>query len=126
MARRSFRKVFFRRILNTFITICGIMALNFFLMHFMPGDPINNMVPRDPKFNPEVREELIAKFHLNDSLPEQFVYYIWNTVTLNWGTSYTARARKVIDIITTDMQWTLLLVGASTIITILIGMAVEI
>jgi peptide/nickel transport system permease protein len=93
-------------------------------MHFMPGDPINNMVPRDPKFNPEVRKQLVAQFHLNDSLPEQFVYYVYNTVTLNWGTSYTASSRKVIDIITTDMQWTLLLVGASTVMTILIGMVV--
>jgi len=124
MARRSFRRVFIRRLVNTIITIFGVMALNFFLIHFMPGDPINNMVPRDPKFNPEVREELIKKFHLHDPIWTQFAYYIYNTITLDWGTSYTASARKVIDIISNDLRWTLLLLVASTILTIALGMAI--
>lgn len=122
--RRSFRGIIARRIINVIITIFGIMALNFFLIHLMPGNPVLNMVPRDPKFDESLRYELIDKFHLNESLPEQFVIYLYNTITLDWGTSYMANARPVVDIISNDMRWTLLLVGASTIFTILIGMVV--
>jgi peptide/nickel transport system permease protein len=113
-----------RRLINVVITIFGILALNFFLIHAMPGNPIDNMVPRDPKFDISIKYQLIDKFHLNDSVGEQFVWYLYNTVTLDWGTSYMANQQKVFDIIMRDMRWTLLLVGTSTIFTILIGMAV--
>lgn len=123
-SRKSFRRLIARRSINVVITIFGIMALNFFLIHLMPGNPINSMVPRDPKFDESLKWKLIDKFHLNASLPEQFVTYMYNTITLDWGNSYMASSRKVLDIISNDMRWTLLLVGASTVFTILIGIAV--
>ncbi|MBU0623765.1 MAG: ABC transporter permease, partial [Candidatus Thermoplasmatota archaeon] len=124
MAKRSFRRILARRVINVVITIFGIMALNFFLIHLMPGDPILNMVPREPKFDPSLQYQLMEKFHLNASLPEQFLIYLYNTITLDWGTSYMANNQKVLDIIVGDLRWTLLLVGVSTIFTIIIGMAV--
>ena len=123
MAGRSFRKIILKRIFNVFLTILGIMVLNFFLTHMMPGDPIDNMVPRSPKFDVSLKWELQEQFHMNDSLIEQLGWYMWNTVTLNWGTSYVANARPVFDIILGDMRWTLLLVGMSTVFTLAIGMA---
>jgi len=123
MARRSFRWVIAKRMINVVITVFGIMTLNFVLIHAMPGDPISNIVPKDPKFPASLRWELVDKFHLNDSLPVQYVTYMKNTLTLDWGTSYKLN-RPVIKIITTDMEWTLLLVGVSTIITIGLGMAI--
>src|SRR5512137_2630765 len=120
MARRSFRRIIARRTINVIITIFGIMALNFFLIHLMPGNPITNMVPRDPKFDETLKWQLMDQFHLNASLPEQFGIYMYNTVTLNWGTSYMQNSEKVINIISMDLRWTLLLVGASTVFTIII------
>ena len=124
MAARSFRRIIGRRLINVVITILGIMTLNFALIHFMPGDPILNMVPRDPKFDENLKYELIDKFHLNDSVLEQYVFYMKNAVSGDWGTSYMQNEREVLDIIMLDMRWTLLLVGASTVFTILIGMAI--
>ncbi len=122
--KRSFREIIARRLINVVITIFGIMTLNFFLIRLMPGKPILNMVPRDPKFDPALKDELIEKFHLEDNMLEQFYYYILNTITLDWGTSYMANSRAVSDIILNDMRWTLLLVGFSTVFTIFIGMAI--
>jgi peptide/nickel transport system permease protein len=123
MARRSFRWVIAKRMINVVITIFGIMTLNFVLIHAMPGDPIANIVPKDPKFNPSLKWDLVNKFHLNDSLPEQYITYMKNTMLLDWGTSYKLD-QPVIKIIISDMRWTLLLVGVSTIITIALGMAI--
>jgi len=123
MARRSFRWVIAKRMINVVITIFGIMTLNFVLIHAMPGDPISNIVPKDPKFPPQLRWQLVDKFHLNDSIEAQYVYYMKNTLTLDWGTSYKLN-RPVWEVITSDMRWTLLLVGASTIVTIALGMAI--
>lgn len=124
MPSRSFRRMMIRRVINVVITILGIMTLNFFLIHMMPGEPILNMVPKDPKFDQSLRWELIDKFHLNASVPEQYAIYMYNAVTLDWGTSYMANERLVLDIILNDMRWTMLLVGASTVFTIILGMAI--
>ena len=116
MRPKSFRRMMLRRSINVAITILGIMTLNFFLIHMMPGEPILNMVPKDPKFDQSLRWELIDKFHLNASVPEQYMIYMYNAITLDWGTSYMANARPVLDIILNDMRWTFLLVGASTVL----------
>lgn len=124
MGKKSFRRMMARRSVNVIITILGIMTLNFFLIHLMPGEPILNMVPKDPKFDESLKWELVDKFHLNESVAEQYFIYMYNAVTLDWGTSYMANARPVLDIILNDMRWTLLLVGASTVFTIFIGMGI--
>jgi len=121
--KRSFRKMLVKRLINVVITIFGIMTLNFALIHFMPGDPILNMVPKDPKLDPAVRESLISEFNLEASLPERYITYLKNTLTGEWGTSYMT-SREVIDIISYDMRWTILLVGTATFFTLLIGMAI--
>jgi peptide/nickel transport system permease protein len=124
MASRSFRRVIAKRLVNVVITIFGIMILNFLLVHFMPGDPVDNIIPRDPKFDISLKWRLAEKFHLNDSIEEQLAYYLWNAVRLDWGQSYMLNQQKVFDIIMSDLRWTMLLVGVSTVFTILIGMAI--
>jgi peptide/nickel transport system permease protein len=123
MAKKSFRRIIGRRLVNVALTIVGIMILNFALIHFMPGDPINEIIPRNPKFDASLKWELKEKFHLNDSLPEQLGWYLYNTFTGEWGTSYVWN-RPVLEIILDDLRWTLLLVGVSTVFTLLIGMAI--
>jgi peptide/nickel transport system permease protein len=123
MAKKSFRRIIAKRLVNVALTIVGIMLLNFFLVHLMPGNPVDNMVPRSPKFDPALKYALEKKFHLNDSLPVQLGWYLYNTFTLNWGTSYMSKA-PVFNIIMGDLRWTLLLVGVSTVFTLLIGIAI--
>lgn len=119
---RSFRKMLVKRSFNVVLTILGIMTLNFILIHAMPGEPILNMIPKDPKFNEALKWDLMEKFNLNDSIPEQYITYMKNTITLDWGTSYMIQ-RPVTEIIMLDLRWTLLLVGTSTVMTIIVGMA---
>jgi peptide/nickel transport system permease protein len=124
MRNQSFRRMILKRSINVVITIFGIMTLNFLMIHAMPGDPILNMVPRDPKLDPSYKQALIDKFDLNSSMPERYVTYMWNTITLDWGYSYQQSHRTVLNIILTDMKWTVLLIGTSTIFTIALGMAI--
>lgn len=123
-SRKSFRRIILKRLINVVITIFGVIILNFFLIHWMPGDPIANVIPKSTKFDITLKWALMEKFHLNDTLVEQLAWYMWNTVTLDWGTSYMQNRRDVFDIIVGDLRWTLLLVGVSTFFTILIGMAI--
>ena len=122
-SRKTFRRILTRRLVNVIITIFGIMVLNFLLIHFMPGDPVQNIVPRGNKYDESIKWALYEKFHLNESLPEQLAWYLWNTISLNWGTSYILN-RSVSSIIFQDMRWTALLVGTSTFIMVLLGVAI--
>jgi peptide/nickel transport system permease protein len=123
MAGRSFRRYILKRLVNVALTIFGIMILNFLLIHLMPGNPALQMIPRDPKFDTSLKWQLVEQFRLNDSLPVQLGWYLVNTFTGNWGTSYIHRL-PVFNMIMSDMRWTLLLVGISTVFTILMGIAI--
>lgn len=123
MARKTFRRIIARRLVNVALTIVGIMILNFALIHFMPGDPVSHIIPRSPKFDVSLKWDLYEKFRLNDSVIEQLGWYLYNTFTGDWGTSYFWNT-PVLDLIVSDLRWTLLLVGVSTVFTILMGMAV--
>jgi len=123
MAGKSFRRYVGKRLVNVALTIVGIMILNFLLVHLMPGDPTTQMIPRDPKFDASLRWQLVEKFHMNDSVTTQLASYMVNTLTGEWGTSYISR-RPVFDIIMGDMRWTMLLVGISTVLTILLGIGI--
>ena len=124
MSKSSFRRLLLKRGINMAVTIFGIMTLNFLLVHAMPGDPILNMVPRDPKLDEAYKDALIEKFNLNASLPERYVTYLWNTVTLDWGNSYSQDHLSVVEIVSRDMRWTILLIGTSTIFTLILGMLI--
>ncbi len=88
----------------------------------MPGDPSLSIVPREPKYI-GFRDYVIQFFGLDKSQWEQFLIYLQKLFTLDWGISYNYK-RPVADILLHDLSWTLLLVGTSTVFTILIGMLI--
>ena len=92
----------------------------------MPGDPINFMISNNPKFGDELKERLIDDFDLNDPMHIQFVTYVKSCLTLNFGNSFIERNTPAMEIVMDHMKWTLLLTGASSILMIVIGMAIGI
>ena len=88
----------------------------------MPGSADLAIIPRDPKYA-GFRQYQIAQFGLDKTPLEQFVIYLQKLVTFDWGVSYFYK-KPVIEILSVDLSWTLLLVGTSTILTILFGMAI--
>jgi len=116
----SFRRIFAKRILNAFITILLIMALNFLLFRVMPGDPALLMTNRDPQTSDYAYWHNVEVMGLNDSIPEQFVRYYVMTFTGDWGTSYQWN-RPVIDVIGNAAIWTVMMLGVSSVLTFVIG-----
>jgi len=123
------RRIVLRRLLNAAITIFGMVTLNFFLINFM-GDPLDLLTPRSPNVPDDIRQVNCVRYGLcgPDGQPldvfHRFVIYLQNIVSGNWGTSYYWKQTPVVDVIMPAMGWTLLLIGTSTVITILIGMAI--
>lgn len=102
-----------KRFLTAMITIYIIVTLSFTLVHIMPGNPIVYLVGQEEYYslrdeNPEELERLTEKYGLNDSLPIQYIKYLKNIVTLDFGVSY-ANQRPVVENVARASMWTLLL-----------------
>lgn len=120
---RSARAVIARRVLNAVITLFLVLILNYLMFRVMPGNPIRMLIPQDPSIGQEYIDAMIHKYGLDQPWYVQFLTYIWDTLTLDFGDSFHYK-QPVMDIIKDQLMWTLILVGISSVLMIAIGMAV--
>jgi len=123
---KSVRRVVARKILNSLITIFLVIVLNFILFRMMPGDPLLYMVPNDPKFTPEYKEQLRLDYGLDDPMIEQFFSYFTGVMTLDFGNSFIYKNTPAMDYVIEYLRWTLVLTGLSSVLMIVVGMAIGI
>src|SRR2546428_5044895 len=111
-----------RRSVNAFVTIIGIICLNYVLVRLMPGDPILSQCPHNAQYSASCAYDY-SFFGLDLPPWQQFVIYLQKLFTLDWGVSYTTHQPEA-SVLMRALGCTLVLVGTSTIFSILIGMAV--
>lgn len=113
------RDYLIKRILQTVIIIFVVLTINFFLFRILPGDPVR-IIARDPRIPPETRAAIERQFGLDKPLWTQYFIYLANTFQGNLGVSFVYR-RPVAEIVGTRLLNTILLVGSSTVLAIIIG-----
>lgn len=84
-----------RRLLSAALTVWFIATATFFGMHAVPGDPLGN----ERATSPEIRRNLQLKYGLDQPLPRQYLRFIGNMLSGDFGISYTQQNRRVNDII---------------------------
>jgi peptide/nickel transport system permease protein len=100
-----------RRLLLTIPTLLGIILITFFIIKQAPGDPVTALQGENgqsQKVNEEAIKVFRAHHHLDESDPIQFLYWVKNALTLNFGESFVEN-RPVMDIIWERIPYTLLL-----------------
>ena len=96
-----------------------VLVVNFFLFRVLPGDPARTL-GRGRLSTPEQVAEFNRTYALDQSLGEQFVTFLTNLTHGDLG--YSLLYRSPVTEILADRIWpTLLLVGSSTVLAILIG-----
>jgi peptide/nickel transport system permease protein len=95
-----------------------IMTALFFLFRLAPGDPISKVV--DPMLTPEDMQYLIEQMGLDKPVWEQYVIYLKNFFTGNFGVSF-HYGEPVFKIIKERLGWTILLFTSSTILAAFAG-----
>lgn len=95
-----------------------ILTVLFFLFRLSPGDPISKVV--DPMLTPEDMAHLIEQMGLDKPLWEQYIFYIRNFFTGNFGVSF-HYGEPVSRIILDKLKWTVLLFTTSTVLAALAG-----
>ncbi len=107
-----------RRILYTFITLFGVATILFFIFRVMPGDPTAQVI--SPALDEVAQARLKQAYGLDKPLYIQYVLYLKNIATLEWGRSFTS-SRKVFDIMTYRFWNTIFLMGAAMCFSLVIG-----
>lgn len=95
-----------------------LMTMVFLLMRVAPGDPISAAL--GGKVSPQALAEARHKVGLDKPLIEQYWDYLWNTLHLNFGTTFTDN-QSVLSVVRDNGGATASLVLAAFIIALVIG-----
>lgn len=107
-----------RRVFYTLPIMLGVALLCFALVHIAPGDPLVSILP--PDASAELQAQMRELYGFNQSLPEQFVRWIWRAVQGDLGQSI-ATSRPVSSEVMTAVVNTLRLAVVATLIGFVLG-----
>lgn len=114
---------FLRKVGWALLTVAFVVVLNFFLFRILPGDPARAV--RDPRLTQQAVEAIRVRFGLDKPLYMQFLLYVRNLAQGDLGTSFHTQ-RPVAQILLENLWNTLLLIGAGTFFSIILGITLGI
>ena len=114
------RGVVLRSTLHAVATILFVVLFNFFLFRIVPGDPVTR-IARAEGLTLEQRDALAAEYGIDKPILAQLPGYIASTLTLDFGNSF-GSGRPVIEEIWERVGKTALLVGVSTVGSVVVGL----
>jgi peptide/nickel transport system permease protein len=106
-----------RRLLQGVVVLFIVSLLTFTVMFFMPGDPARTMVGQ-ARVTEEQLDAIRERWHLNDSYPERYWYWLSNLVKGDLGTSMMMPGFPIGDLILDRAGWTLRLTALAAVISI--------
>jgi peptide/nickel transport system permease protein len=121
-------KNFYLRTLEFGITFLLAISINFLLPRLIPGDPLKLIAGNAaPQLGKERIAALRAQYGLDKPLAEQYVIYLNQLAHGDLGQSYRySGGKSVVEVLSENFRWTLLLVGVSLTLALMIGSALGI
>ena len=106
-------KLFLGYLLKAILLIFVIISINFILIHLMPGDPIIHILGEEQYFTlvnqfPEKLEEVREQYSLHGSIFSQYLRYLYQVATLQFGHSFIG-GESVVSAVLLRMKWTVIL-----------------
>ncbi len=114
--KRKFISTITKRIFSSLITLFILVSFLFVIIRISPGNPAQKFL--SPEFSPQLSKLVIQKFNLDQPLIEQYVSFIKNTFTGEFGISYNYHL-PVITVIWQSLSFTLVFATLSFVIEIL-------
>jgi peptide/nickel transport system permease protein len=107
-----------RRLLSALLTVVGVATLVFFLIHLIPGDPVDRILGDSAR--PADREALRTALGLDAPVSVQFGRYMAGLTRLDLGDSIVS-GRPVVSLIAEHLPATLQLAAAALAISLLVA-----
>ncbi len=111
-----------RRLLWAVPTLLLIITIAFFLMRIAPGGPFSKERPLPP----EILANLNKVYHLDESLPEQYLRYLGNILQGDFGPSFKYKDFTVNELIGLGFPVSAIIGGIAILIALIIGMGLGI
>lgn len=105
------------------VTMLLLVTVNFVLPRALPGNPIEaQLAAGSPTYvyDDQARDQLTRYYGLDRPVAAQYGEYLRGLVTGDLGVSTTNR-RPVVDLVGERLPWTLLLMGAATLLATVLG-----
>ena len=110
------------RIVSGFITLWLVITITFFLLHMLPGDPFQS----EKAVPPKIKENLMAKYHLDKPLHVQYFYYLKDVSKGNLGLSMKNLGRSVNDVIVQSFPVSADLGSRAVLFSLIVGIPIGI
>jgi peptide/nickel transport system permease protein len=107
-----------RRALRGVITIWFAVTVTFLLLRLLPGNPA--LAVASPLMPQPLRQALLREYGLNQPFLVQYVKYLGQLLHGNLGVSF-AQQENVSTVLSHELPWTLLLMGSSMLLTLILG-----
>jgi peptide/nickel transport system permease protein len=111
-----------RRLAIALPSLFGISIVLFGVLALAPGDPFQELAA-NPNIPPEVALSLRAKFGLDDPIALRYLHWLVAMLHGDWGFSFVSRM-DVSTLILQRLPTTLLVIGASQVLALLIALPV--
>ncbi len=98
-----------KRIALMIPTLIGITIISFAVMKMAPGDPTSLMTDLNPNMNEEAVKRIRAHYGLDQPWHIQYIKWLGNMVALDFGRSFAADNRPVLDKISERIPITILI-----------------
>src|SRR5213593_2216262 len=113
-----------RRALVSMPALLGISVVLFTVLALAPGDPFEELAT-NPNVPPEVRQNLRAKFGLDDPLPVRYARWFTSMLRGDWGFSFVSRV-DVATLIGQRLPTTLFVLGSAQLLGLLVALPIGI
>ncbi|NPA90902.1 MAG: ABC transporter permease [Chloroflexi bacterium] len=108
-----------RRVLWFIPVLLAIMAVTFFLAYITPGGPFD--FAGEKQLPESVRQNLMAKYGLDDPPHIQFIRWVWNALHGDLGPSYYYKGRSVNEVLSQTFPISAQLGALALLLGLLIG-----
>lgn len=108
-----------KRVLIAIPTLLVLITISFVLVHSAPGSPFTD----DRNISPAIMKNIEAKYHLDKPLYVQYVYYLKDVVTWDFGPSFKYKDFSINDLVNESFSVSLKIGFWAFLFAVLAGMA---
>jgi oligopeptide transport system permease protein len=111
-----------KRLIDGAITLGALVTLTFFVMRLAPGGPFS----KSRKVSAEVLAIIEKKYHLDESMLQQFARYVWGLLHLDFGPSTRFRDYDVGALLASGLPYSLTIGFWAVVVAAMVGIALGI
>lgn len=115
-----------KRILGGIVMILVVASFTFFLIHLIPGNPVEAKLMQletagVTPLRAQIEVQAMYGFLPHQPLDVQYIHYIWQLLHLNLGKSITYAGESVTHLLLEAMPWTVITVTSGIIVSFVVG-----